>query len=109
VRSHSEHRFRVAKVFRLGAKKSRGAVGLKLGRARERGVTMGREYFVIQVACCRDLERADPFSLSDPYCKVLAKVRPGGYARPRACTGSLTRYTRRTRITQAKARAWQLL
>ena len=80
-----------AKAFRLAPKKSRGAVGIKVrARSRPRRAVLvakrhlhprcasqvykdkqgHHEFYVVQIANCRDLERADPFSLSDPYCRV---------------------------------------
>jgi hypothetical protein len=64
-----------AKAFRLNPKASRGSVGLKVGKAKD---LHHHEFYVIQVENCEDLERADPFSLSDPYCKVYFNDEPIG-------------------------------
>ena len=78
-----------AKAFRLAPKKSRrGRVKVRARSQPRRAVLVARdtftalrvavykdkqghhEFYVVQIANCRDLERADPFSLSDPYCRV---------------------------------------
>ncbi|GMI36718.1 hypothetical protein TeGR_g477 [Tetraparma gracilis] len=79
---HEEHKVR---KFPLEPKKARGVVGIKLSRAEDEKT--GEVKLLLQITDGKNLPKADPFNLSDPYCTVTWNGKKEG--KTKTCKSTL--------------------